>query len=295
MKKLLLSVFSLVTLTTFATPISIEKADLNWTIGNQWYMVNTSGQNISGFTSTGTSAVWNLTSFESGSGVDTVKAAAATGGAGAVVNINSNGIPATNYTETGTDYQVKTVQYNAANYPTDGSLTIGLPHSYGATWSEATTILGAIAASVSGEVIAAGQVITSWGTFDAVLVQEDYNIGGSLATYYYWETKEYGRIGYLINGTFSLMVGNNFGEPTSANEVVASDLNLYPNPASDQFTVSGTGIETVKVYDAIGNLVVSEIMTGTQLIVNTSAFNNGLYLVQVSNGTSIETKTILVK
>ena len=39
MKKLLLSVFALTSLSTFATPdLEITSADLKWEIGHEWYM-----------------------------------------------------------------------------------------------------------------------------------------------------------------------------------------------------------------------------------------------------------------
>lgn len=295
MKKLLLSVLSLVGLTAFGSGMTIEKADMHWNAGNKWYMAVTPGQSISSFASTGNFKTWDFTAYEAGAGKDTVLATAPIGGLGYAININSNLIPETNYAASGTNYSVKTINYNGTNYPMDGSLTIGLPHNHNGTWNEATTVAGLAPASVSGEVIAEGTVVTSWGNFSAVLVKEDYDVAGNVATYYYWETKEYGRIAYLLGGSVSLMVGNNFNAPTSTNDVEVNNFNVYPNPATDQFTVSADNIETVKVFDAIGNLVVSKNIQANSTVVNTGELKAGLYFVQVGSKGALSTKSVVVK
>lgn len=297
MKKLLLSVLSLVGFTAFGTGLTIEKADLKWNAGNKWYMAVTAGQPIGSFVSTGTSVTWDLTAFEAGLGKDTVVASTPIGGLGYEININSTLIPETNYSGTASDYAVQTINYDNVNYPMDGPLTIGLSHSSGATWSGNTTVGGSpfAPASVSGSVLAEGTIVTSWGNFAAVLVKEEYTILTEVITYYYWETKEYGRIAYIINGSISLMVGNNFNAPTSTNEVEVSNFNVYPNPSTDQFTVSADNIETVRVFDAIGNLIVSKNVQANSTVVNASGLNAGLYFVQVGSKNATSTKSVVIK
>jgi hypothetical protein len=297
MRKLLLSIFTIATLAsaTAGVEITVEKADLQWTIGNKWYMAVTPSQNISSFTSSGNGVAWDLSSFEASTGKDTIVISAPTGGSGSVVNLNSSIIPETNYTETPTNYSVKTLQYTGTNYPIDGSLTIGLSHTFETTWSEASTLGGFIAVSVDGEVIADGQITTSFGTFDCVLVEETYNVAGTIATYYYWETKEYGRIAYLVEGNLSIMVGNNFNAPNATKEVAVTNFNVYPNPSTDQFTVKGDLLDNVKVFDAIGNLVLNTTAKGGSVKVNTTAFKSGLYFVQATSGNGVSTKSVVVK
>lgn len=295
MKKVLLSVLSIVGLTAFGTGLSIEKADLKWNAGNKWYMAVTPSQTIGSFTATGSGVVWDFTAYEAGPGKDTVVASAPAGGLGYDININSTLIPETNYSASATDYAVKTINYNGTNYPMDGSLLTGLPHDISANWSESTTVFFTAPASVTGQVIAEGSVVTSWGTFSAVLVQEDYVIAGNPATYYYWETKEYGRIAYLLSGNVSLMVGNNFNAPTSSEEIEVSNFNVYPNPSTDQFTVKADNLETVKVFDAIGNLVVSKSVQANSTVIDASALKSGLYFVQVGSKNATSTKSVVVK
>jgi len=279
---------------SFGTGITIEKSDLNWTIGNQWYMTITTSQGIESFTSSGTEAIWDLTEYEVGTLKDTIQISAATV-EGSALNVNSSIIPETNYIETTTSYAVKTLNYENNNYSFDNSLTIGLPHSYNTIWNESATIYTNPIAATSGKIIAEGQLTTSFGTFSALLVQETYTVLGQPATYYYWETKEYGRIAYLIEENLSIMTNNNFNSPTATKEVSINNFNIYPNPSTNQFTVKGDLLENVKVFDAIGNLVYNTIVTGGSVNVTSTKFNAGLYFVQATSANGVSTKSVVIK
>jgi len=283
------------TLMSFGTGTTIEKDDLQWTIGNKWYMSVTGSQVIGNFTSTGTGVTWDLTVYEDGAVKDTIIISAPTAGTGSVLNVNSSVIPKTNYTETANNYAVKTLNYNGQDYEFDNDLTVGLSHLYNTPWSGNATIYTQPAASVSGDVVAEGQLTTSFGTFSALLIRETYTILNNSSTYYYWETKEYGRIAYLIDGKLSLMTDNNFNSPTSTKEVSVANFNVYPNPSTDQFTVKGDLLENVKVYDALGNLVLNSNVTGSSLNVNSTAFNSGLYFVQATSANGVSTKSVVIK
>jgi hypothetical protein len=99
MKKLLLSVLALTSLSTFATPgLEISSADLKWEIGNEWYMKVTSSVSIGDFISTGSGLTWDLTSYEGAVTEDTIVIGSATGIGGvlgASLSINSTLIPLT--------------------------------------------------------------------------------------------------------------------------------------------------------------------------------------------------------
>ena len=296
MKKLFLSILSISYLASFGSGPIIEKADLKWTIGNKWYMAVTPGENIANFTTTGTGVTWDLSSFEAGTEKDTILVSAPNSGAGSVVNVKSTIIPEMNYTETATNYSAKTIMYSNSNYDLDGILTTGLSHQYQNTWNEATTALnGLVSLSVNGEVVAEGQITTSFGTFDCMLVQESFNISGNVSTYYYWETKEFGRIAYLVEGNLSIMLDNNFNTTTSTKELSVVNFNVYPNPSTDQFTVKGDLLKNVKVFDTLGNLVLNTNITGGSLNVNTIEFNTGLYFVQATSSNGVSTKSLVIK
>ena len=295
MKKLLLSIFSIASLASFGTGLSIEKADLKLTIGNKWYMAVTPGQNISSFTSTGTGVSWDLTSFEASLGKDTIVVSAPTAGTGTILSLNSTIIPETNYSETSTDYLIKTLSNGGVNYNLDTDLSGGLPHVYQGVYSDNSTVGGFVPVTLAGEIKAEGQITTSFGVFDCVLTEEVYNLGGTIVTYYYWETKEYGRIAYLVDGNLTVMLDNNFNSPTSTKELSVVNFNVYPNPSTDQFTVKGDLLENVKVFNALGNLVLNTTVTGGSVNVNTIEFNAGLYFVQATSTNGVSTKSVVVK
>ena len=296
MKKLFLSILSISYLVSFGAGLTIEKADLKWTVGNKWYMAITPGQQISSFITTGTGVTWDLSSFELAPGKDTIEVSAPKQGSGSVVNIKSNIIPETNYTETAANYSAKTIFYLNNNYDLAAALTTGLSHQYQNTWNDATNAYsGLISITVNGEVVAEGQVTTSFGTFDCILVQESYNISGNVSTYYYWETKEFGRIAYFIEGNLSVMLDNNFNPPTNTQEISVVNVNVYPNPTTDQFTVRGDLLKNVKVFDALGNLVLNTSVTLGSININTNEFKNGLYFVQATSLNGVSTKSLIVK
>ena len=295
MKKILLGILSISYLVSFGTGLTIEKSDLKLTIGNKWYMAVTPGQSISIFTSTGSGISWDLSSYESATQKDTIVVSAPTSGTGSVLSLKSTIIPETNYLESSTDYSVKTLNNGGVNYPLDGDLSGGLPHSYLGNYNDNTTAGGWIPLTVAGGAIAEGQITTSYGTFDCIFIQETFNIGGTPVTYYYWETKEYGKIAYLVDGNLTVMVDNNFNTPTSAKEISVSNFNVYPNPSTDQFTVKGDLLENVKIFDTLGNLVLNSAVTEGSLNINTNEFKTGLYFVQATSLNGVSTKSVIVK
>ena len=294
MKKILLLVCSF-TAISISAQVTITKNDLHWTIGNKWYMDVTDGKSIDDFTSTGTNVSWDFTSFEGTTVKDTISINDKTGGTGSSLMIKSNVIPETNYKVKGSDYEITTLSYDGSNYNLDGSLSIGLDHAYNDTWSDATTALLYINISSSGAVLASGEITTSYGTFDAILVKDEYEIPGNTLTYYLWETKEFGRIATLIEGHFSLMTGNNFNPITATENVSLSELEIFPNPSKNNFTVKTNALENVKVFDSIGNLVFNQTLKSNSININTTNFNKGVYFVQATANGHISTSRIIVK
>ena len=151
----------------------------------------------------------------------------------------------------------------------------------------------------SGSVIASGQVTTNYGTFDALLIEENLSVPGYTIdeTYYYWETKEYGRIATLIEGELSVMKNNNFNPVTtvSKNTVNRNNLQIFPNPSNGNFTISSSDLDDVKVFDALGILVFNETVSNNSINVSTSNLTSGVYFVQVTENGNSSTSRIIVK
>lgn len=85
----------------------------------------------------------------------------------------------------------------------------------------------------------------------------------------------------------------------SVNELAAdvSSLEVFPNPATSEFTVripqSATG-GIVKMYDSIGREVYSNVITTSNIKLETSNFS-GVYLLKVISGKEVMTKVVVVE
>lgn len=298
MKKLLLSIFALASINALAQAPTITAADMKWTVGNEWYMKVNSGASIGDFTSTGTGVSWDLTSFESSMVYDTVKVAASII-TGADISISSAIVPEANYEALSTNFNLVTGEVEGTTLSVSPFISLGFERTVGGSFSNSGTVGGTIfPATIAVEVLASGSVTTSYGTFNAILVSETISALTFSATNYYWETKEYGRIATLIGSTFSMMGQNNFSPvevSNSTSNVIADAFKVYPNPASTSFNVTAAGLQTVQVFDALGNLVVSEIANNNLVLINTSGLNAGIYFVQASSQSGLKTSRVVVK
>ena len=107
-----------------------------------------------------------------------------------------------------------------------------------------------------------------------------YNAGGEPGAYY--DDVCFG-IGDVYTGV---------GEPVS-HEVNAV---IFPNPARDQVTIQSQNIiDEVRIYNNMGQLVYSGEFDNSQIMVNTSNFITGMYIVQVRSGEAIEVRKLIVE
>jgi hypothetical protein len=76
-------------------------------------------------------------------------------------------------------------------------------------------------------------------------------------------------------------------------------LSLIPNPASDRVTVSWSGDifpEDIRVFDLTGKLIHYQVVTDeSEVILNVSEWNDGIYLVQAVNVKGEKSMCRLVK
>ena len=73
-------------------------------------------------------------------------------------------------------------------------------------------------------------------------------------------------------------------------------LSVFPNPASDQLYISYSGHAAkalIRVYDMKGTLVKQQQLSGTSVTLDLSGFDNGLYLLSLSDGKTVITKKFL--
>lgn len=85
----------------------------------------------------------------------------------------------------------------------------------------------------------------------------------------------------------------NLSDILTSNEFILSQFELYPNPASKQFTIQlkeGLILEKVNVYNQLGEFIKEE----TQLIIDVSKLSKGLYLVEIITNKGKATKKVVV-
>ena len=87
---------------------------------------------------------------------------------------------------------------------------------------------------------------------------------------------------------------------TGIDELNSLNLNLYPNPATDQVTISfGRQIASayqLKIYDRFGKLISNQaIPQGVQKItMDTQAYINGFYFIQIESPNEVITRKKLI-
>ncbi len=83
--------------------------------------------------------------------------------------------------------------------------------------------------------------------------------------------------------------------PTSVDESNENFVTVYPNPASDNFTVEGAGLNHVTVFNAIGQKVYEASCEGNTAHISMSDVESGVYVVRIAteNGTATKRITII--
>jgi hypothetical protein len=104
-------------------------------------------------------------------------------------------------------------------------------------------------------------------------------------------------VGEWFYSTSTAMVRMNFNPTLSINEnELNASVNVFPNPAVEEFTVTVDGNEAtgITVVDLTGKVVYSSSVNGT-ITVNTSNFAAGMYTVNVETTAGIASKKLIVR
>lgn len=86
------------------------------------------------------------------------------------------------------------------------------------------------------------------------------------------------------------------GNPVSIADLNSSSVNLYPNPASHQLTITLPSSEAfdVKIFNALGELVYEKSKAASGLSIDLGNFSNGGYIVKLYNKSSEISKKLIV-
>lgn len=79
-----------------------------------------------------------------------------------------------------------------------------------------------------------------------------------------------------------------------------ASVNIYPNPAKNSINISMESTDTfspfdIKIYDLLGKVVYSETSNKNNVIVNSSGWNSGLYIISIQQGKSNIHKKIIIE
>ena len=76
----------------------------------------------------------------------------------------------------------------------------------------------------------------------------------------------------------------------------ASEMSIYPNPTSGMLNItSNEEIDSVEIFNSIGNTVVSSKVAGNSSAIDMSNLPNGMYFVRVSTANGIETVKVVLE
>lgn len=83
---------------------------------------------------------------------------------------------------------------------------------------------------------------------------------------------------------------------TGIQEAALNGISIYPNPAGEAFFIetNDSGISTVEVFNAMGQLLVKEQASGKARI-DMSSRDNGIYLVKITNGNASYIQKIIIE
>ena len=82
---------------------------------------------------------------------------------------------------------------------------------------------------------------------------------------------------------------------TSAGENWADNVALYPNPTSGKVSIKAEAMRQITIINVMGQVVMSQAVDNNDVTLDMSAFDNGMYIVNVitENGKVVKTLNVL--
>ena len=109
----------------------------------------------------------------------------------------------------------------------------------------------------------------------------------------------------IVFGLASIVSGGRvlFGDPETraaageAGEMIANEINVYPNPATTFITIetNESDIESVTLYDALGRLINNVSSQENSVIINVANLSAGIYFVKIKTSNAFSITTFVKK
>ena len=91
----------------------------------------------------------------------------------------------------------------------------------------------------------------------------------------------------IMQATFAL------GQPLGLDDENLQNVGMYPNPSNGQLNISTDRVLQITIHDILGKKVFSKDGINTEIL-DVSHLNNGMYLVNISDGTSMTSKKLII-
>lgn len=137
------------------------------------------------------------------------------------------------------------------------------------------------------------QVIEDLGTLNNIVYAQSsstFTVPATGTYYIGWQAYSDADMFYIALDDISVTVASSVEENDNA-----SSIKVYPNPTKTQLNISSTeNIETIKVYNTMGQLIVDNIVEGTFYTLNTSTLPYGVYFVNIETAGGISVKRFVI-
>jgi hypothetical protein len=179
------------------------------------------------------------------------------------------------------------------SYSVTGTSTLGCAASNTAVSSVTVNAVSpSVTASTSNSIICSGESVVLTASTSAT--SYTWNTGATTMSV---------SVSPIVTSTYTVNVSNGtaciatstimvtVNACTGINEVYANSISVYPNPTSGMVNVILTSEllknSTLEVYDALGKLVVKQVLINELNTINISNLNNGIYTFKVLNNSNI--------
>ena len=85
----------------------------------------------------------------------------------------------------------------------------------------------------------------------------------------------------VVNGETYYGEETTFQTWTEGVAELEQSLKLYPNPTTGILNIQGEGITAVEVYNTVGQRVMTQVVDGNSIQLNTESLNNGIYFLRI--------------
>ena len=186
------------------------------------------------------------------------------------------------------------------SYSVTGTSTLGCVGSNTAVSSVTVNANPTVAASTSNSLICVGQSVVLTASTSAT--SYTWNTGATTMSV---------SVSPTVTSTYTVNVSNatacvasstvivTVSPCTGINEILENAVSVYPNPANGVINVDLTSEltknSTLEVYDALGKLVVKQVLANELNSINISTLSNGIYTFKVLNNSKLVKMGKLIK